>query len=311
MPRIRNCLTIVIGALAFSHLAVADEIIVQDGNATISQEQLTYMVTNWTAQMRSAAILDDGDRLELLNLELAGIKIANQAEKIVADDVALRQSYQTDLRAFKRNFVLKQFEQNIKYPDFSRLARERYDVEKDKYALIPERRLASHILLESGPGEPREEKLAKAQEILDQLRAGADWEEMVAAYSDEPNAAQKKGLFDYWMTYGDKRVSPPFSEAVFSVEKVGDFAEVTQSQFGVHVIRLDGIQEKSYKTFDEAKDGIIKELKGEYRRLALKDYLVQFNMSDNVVVDDDAVKAILAPYADAAEAEADETTTAE
>ncbi len=296
MHPIRKFLTVTTAMLAFSSQVFADEIIVQDGDATLSRDQLAYMVGNWTEQMRAAALADEGDRLELINLELAGVKVANEAGAVAAEDPQLRQEYEADLRAFQRNFVLRQYEKNIEYPDFTRLAKERYGVDRDKYAKIPERRLASHILLASGAGEPRDEKLAQAQQILDELKAGADWVTMVEEYSDEPKAAEKKGLFNYWMSFGDQKVSPPFSEAVFSIAKVGDFAEVTQTQFGVHIIRLDGIKEESYKPFEEVKAGIVKELQGEYRKLAMKEYLARFNMSDEVKVDDTAVSEIIASF---------------
>ncbi len=67
-----------------------------------------------------------------------------------------------------------------------------------------------------------------------------------------------------------------------------------QTQFGVHIIRLDGIREKSYKPFEEVKETIVAEMRAEYQRLALKDYVAQFNMTDEATVDMDAVNAVLA-----------------
>ncbi len=312
MPKFTRSIALLLVLMA-GHASIvhAEKIIARDGDATISESELTFMIGQWTEQMRAVAIADEGDRLELINLELAGVKVANEADKLIADDDQLRLAFETDLRNFKRNFVLKHYQDSIKYPDFTRLAKERYEVEPEKYGLVKERRLASHILLSSPPGQPREEKLAKAQEILDQLRAGADWQKLVEEYSGEPNAAEKGGLFDYWMTYGDKRVSPPFSEAVFSISSVGEFAEVTQSQFGVHIIRLDGIKEESYKPFAEVKGNIVKDLKNEYTRLAMKEYLSRFNMSDKAEVDEEAVEAALAPYVQAAEPEVEPEPEAE
>jgi parvulin-like peptidyl-prolyl isomerase len=276
-----------------------EAVILEDGGVSISYDELAYLVNGWTQQMRDAAIQDPGDRLELLNLALANKRVAMRAEKLVEENPELYWKYITGLQGYQRKFVLAQQRDLIEVPDFTELAREEYQVKKEKIAVNPEKRLSSHILFSSPPGIPRDGVLEEAQAVLDALRNGASFEEMVVEHSDEPNAAAKKGLFNYWMSYGDQKVSPPYSEALFKIEKVGDYSELTQTQFGVHIIRLDGIEEKTYKSFEELKPQLIEAHEKEYRSLAMKDFLSQFNISEDAVIDMEAVEQILAPYSKA------------
>jgi parvulin-like peptidyl-prolyl isomerase len=295
--RILNHLILIASIGLYSVNAVSEEkIVVQDGATVLTYEELADTVTRWTPQMREAALLDQGDRLELINLALANKKIAEEAENYVAEHPEIQLDYLNGLRGFQRNFMLRHVADNIEMPDFSTLAQEQYTVKKEKYALIPERRMSSHILFMSPPGRDRAELTTKAQSVLDQLRAGADFEEMVAQYSEEPNAAEKKGKFDRWLAFGEQGVSPRYSEGVFSIEKVGDYSDIVNSEFGLHIVRLDGIQERSFKPFEEVKEDIIKEMEAEYRRLAMKDFVSKFQITDEVTVDDEAISSILEPY---------------
>lgn len=295
--------TISLLLLASSGFAVQAQnenpIAIQDAGAAISEQELAYLVSTWTSQMRTAALDDEGDRLELLNLMLANKRIAAEADKMVADDPELFYQYQHSLEGFKRDFVLRTYRDNLETPDFSALAEEQYMARRDKLALIPETRISSHILFMSQPGVDRsvyQELMTKAQGVLDELRAGADFNEMVQQYSEEPGAAARKGKFDRWIRYGDTAVAPPYSEGLFKIDNVGDYSELVQTQFGIHIIRLDGIQEKSYKSFAEVKEQIVTQLEKEYIKLAMKDLVTKFNFTDDVVIDDEVVTRVLAPY---------------
>ena len=297
MKTVKKILLIASMQLLFVGGALGQDTVIQDGEVAISDKEFEYLVSQWTKQMRESAIADNGDKLELINLTLANKKVSAQADQIARQNPDVTWKYQLGLESYQRDFVLRQYRESIELPDFSDLAQEQYTVKREKYAAVPERRISSHILFASVPGNPRDEILIKAQEVLDELRAGADFVEMVTLYSGEPGAKEKKGKFDKWISYGEIGVSPPYSEGLFTIGEVGEYSELVQTQFGVHIIRLDGVQEKSYKTFEEVKDVIIKEMETEYIGLAMKDYVSQFHISDDAVIDNDAVDAILAPYA--------------
>lgn len=288
----------VLGLLVGSPVhAEPNKVVIEEDGVKLTQAELTYLVSRWTNQMRDVAIKDEGDRLELLNLMLANKKVALEAENLVERQPELEQAYRNELEAYQRDFVLRQHRDAIEYPDFTELAKEQYTLHKDKYALIPETRISSHILFSSPPGNPRDDIIEEASVILEELRAGADFNAMVAEHSDEPRAAERNGKFDRWLKFGEIGVSPPYTEGLFQIEDVGDYSELVQTEFGVHIIRLDGIKEKSYRPFEDVQAAIIDEMKAEYTRLEMKDFVTRFNMGEDVFIDMEAVKDILAPYA--------------
>jgi peptidyl-prolyl cis-trans isomerase C len=281
------------GSIAVSEEASAPTYVVKDGEVGLTYDELAILTNGWTPQMVTSALDDRGDRIELLNLALANKKLALAAEDLVVEYPEFAQEFAAGLRAYQRRFLLGKRQKMIVVPDFTALAEEEYLLKRERIAVNPEKRLSSHILFASQPGLPRDEIIVKAKGVLEELRAGADFEEMVRRYSDEPNAVAKNGLYNYWMQFGDKQVSPPYSKALFEIDQVGGYSDVAQTQFGVHIIRFDGIKEKTYKPFEELKPQLIDKMEAEYRSLTMKAYLAQFNMSDDAFIDDEAVTAIL------------------
>jgi parvulin-like peptidyl-prolyl isomerase len=181
-------------------------------------------------------------------------------------------------------------------PDPERLAKEYYETKKDKYAVKPEKRSSSHILLSSPPGLDRTEVRAKAQGILDELRAGADWDSMVATHSADKSSAKRNGSLDRMITFGDPTITPPYSEALFKVTELGGYTEITDSQFGIHIIRLDGIEEGGYYPYEEVRAAIYKDIQMELRTLASKEIRARYHLTEDAFIDGAAMEKIFEPY---------------
>lgn len=197
----------------------------------------------------------------------------------------------------KRKFVIAEYAKSLTTPDMTELAEERYTTEKEKYALVPEKRTSSHILFSCPAGEcSREELKVKAQKVLDELRAGADFVAMVQAHSGDAGTKAKNGKFDKWMREGEPGVAGPYSAGLFDIEKIGDYSDLVSSQFGIHIIRLDGIEEQNFLPFEAVKDKIVADLETEYKKLSIKDYTSKFNMTKDAVIDREALEKLMAPY---------------
>jgi parvulin-like peptidyl-prolyl isomerase len=272
--------------------------VVEDGGVGLSYPELEYIVEQWTPQMQKSAAEDVGDRLELLNVALTNKKIAEQADKLsLENDPQVYWEYVFMIRGAKRKFIIDQFVKNIEVPDMTALAKERYETQKEEYALVPERRMSSHILFACAPGMcSRVEAKAKAQKVLDQLLAGADFAEMVQQYSDDPGTRAKGGKFDKWVSLGEPGVTPPYSGGLFEIAEIGQYSGLVSSQFGIHIIRLDGIEEAHFKPYAEVKDKIMSDLETEYRKLAVKDWLATFQISDKAYIDGAAMEKIFSKY---------------
>lgn len=281
---------------ALAQATLQDGVILQDDGVSFSYDELDYIVSQWSPQMKQAAASDEGDRLELLNQMFVIKKLAREADRIPAGtDAYWRLS--TKILAEKRKFVIEEYAKNLKAPDMTELAAERYQTEKEKYALVPEKRISSHILFSCPPGQcSREELKIKAQKVLDELRAGADFVAMVQAHSGDAGTKGKDGKFDKWIREGEPGVAGPFSEGVFNIEQIGGYSDLVSSQFGIHIIRLDGIEEQHFLPYEEVKANIIAALETEYKKLAIKDFTSKFNMTKDVVIDRAAVEKIMSQY---------------
>ena len=283
---------IIVSSLSFAQNVVEDE------GVGLSREELEFIVKLWTPDMQKAAAGDKGDRLELINQILSNKKMAAQADLIdSSSDPDTYWRYVFAVRNIKSQFVSRHYIAHLEVPDFTALAEERYKTDKKRHALVEEERLVSHILLMCAPPAClRKDRRPKAAEILLQLREGANFEELVVEYSQDPGSKAKGGRFDKWFRLGEPGVAPHFTGGAYEIENVGDYSEVVESQFGFHIIRLDDVREEHYKPYEEVKDTIIEALRKEYVDLSAKDFNAQFRLTDEAVMDEGVLEEILAPY---------------
>jgi len=105
----------------------------------------------------------------------------------------------------------------------------------------PERIRAKHLLVmhigsRAAPRSvkrTREEARMRAQEALDRIKQGEDFDKIVALYTDEPGGAARNG--DLGKFTRDSMVKP-FSDAAFALD-VGQVSTVIETPFGFHVIK--------------------------------------------------------------------------
>lgn len=125
--------------------------------------------------------------------------------------------------------------------------------------------LASHILISEGLDKDSAAVLKKADDILRQLKAGADFSRLAELHSDDPGTAMKGGRFhDYYsrstgFLNSGKNISKLLEDAIFNL-KDGQISDKVFSEYGVHIIRRD-----STKDIDEEHER--EELRKIYRRL--------------------------------------------
>jgi peptidyl-prolyl cis-trans isomerase D len=150
-----------------------------------------------------------------------------------------------------------------------------YDQHRDQYR-TPEQVKVSHILIKTpvpGPdGKVDEKGVAEAQrraeDILKQIKAGANFEELAKKYSEDPGSAKEGGSLGF---IGRGRTVPEFEKAAFSLPK-GQISDLVRSSYGFHIIRVDDKQEAHMKTLDEVKDEIEPILKQQKaQQIAQKD----------------------------------------
>ncbi|MFC2126184.1 SurA N-terminal domain-containing protein [Bacteroidota bacterium] len=101
---------------------------------------------------------------------------------------------------------------------------------------------ASHILFRADITNPiqKAEVLKKAQDLLREIRNGADFALMARQNSEDGSATAggDLGWFD------ENRMVEPFSNAVFSATREGLINRVVESEFGYHLIKVTALKTK-------------------------------------------------------------------
>lgn len=165
---------------------------------------------------------------ETVNLRYVELSLAELASKVPAGDAQLKAYYD---------------EQKAKTP-------ERY--------VQPEQRHVRHILLQVADAKDDAAVKAKAEGILKRAQSGEDFAKLATEYSQDPGSAQKGGD----LGWADRKAYvAPFADAAFGM-KEGEITGPVKTQFGYHILKLEGIQPTAVKTFEQAKD----ELATEYRQ---------------------------------------------
>src|SRR5258705_10285709 len=97
----------------------------------------------------------------------------------------------------------------------------------------PEQVRASHILFKT-EGKDDATVKAKAEEILKQAKAGADFADLAKKNSEDEQSAKNGGDLDY---FGRGRMVPEFDQAVFAMQP-GQLSDLVKTQYGDHVIKM-------------------------------------------------------------------------
>src|SRR3984893_5224702 len=165
---------------------------------------------------------------ETVDLRYVEISLPQLASKVSVDDAQLKTYYD---------------EQKVKTPE--------------RFTEAEQRRV-SHILLSVGNPKDDAAVKAKAEEILKRAQAGEDFPALAKQFSQDPGSAQQGGD----LGWSERKVwVAPFADAAFSM-KEGEIRGPVKTQFGYHILKLEGIRPATVKTFEQAKP----DLEAEYRR---------------------------------------------
>ena len=107
-----------------------------------------------------------------------------------------------------------------------------YNNNLEQYS-TPEQVRASHILLKT-EGKDDAAVKAKAEDILKQARAGADFAELAKKYSEDEASQKNGGDLDY---FGRGRMVAEFDQAAFALEP-GKISDLVKTQYGYHIIKV-------------------------------------------------------------------------
>ena len=134
----------------------------------------------------------------------------------------------------------------------------RYDRDFSRKYDTPKQVRAQHILMKFDADEDdavKAEIRKRMQAVLAEAKGGADFGELARKWSEDGSATKggDLGLFD------DTRMVKPFSEAAFALG-VGEVSDLVETRFGLHIIKVNEVQEAKTQALADVTDAIATEL---------------------------------------------------
>ncbi len=158
--------------------------------------------------------------------------------------------YQAAIQHTYENIPVSPEDQKKFYEDH----RDRWVQARVKVIYIP---FSENPAAAAGDKKPMSEKeaRAKAENIVKQLRAGADFVKMVREHSEDPTSASKDG--DFPPISKADQIPDAIKQAVFALKK-GQISDPVRAPNGFYIFRAEEITSKPY---DAVKDEIFNEIK--------------------------------------------------
>ena len=133
-----------------------------------------------------------------------------------------------------------------------------------------EQRRSSHILLAVDETRSDEQALAELADFRARIEAGESFEELARAHSEDPGSAESGGDLGQ---VGKGIFVPEFEQALWALGEPGELSEPVKTQFGYHLIRLDGVEMESYPAFEEARGTIEVRLRADAAQALFRERL--------------------------------------
>ncbi len=199
-------------------------------------------------------------------------------DEVVVSDAEVAEYYQDNMSGFwtRESAGLEYIDLNAAtLPGLGAITQqdafEWYERNRDQF-ISPFQRRSSHILLAASP-EGDEDVLARANEVIARLDAGEEFSALAAEFSEDPGSASVGG----GLGWNERGVFvPEFEEALFALADIGQYTQPVLTQYGYHIIRLEGIQGGDIASFEDARDMVMADLeerRGRTRFFDLADQL--------------------------------------
>lgn len=140
---------------------------------------------------------------------------------------------------------------------------------------------ASHILIAFNPTDDdkvREEKRARAGEILEQARGGANFAQLAVQNSDCPSKSQGGDL----NFFRRGQMVKEFETAAFALD-VGEISDIVETKFGYHIIKKTDHKDERVIPFDEARERVKTDYENEMKQQVIDEYLEHLRAAADIV----------------------------
>ncbi|MFO1469116.1 MAG: SurA N-terminal domain-containing protein [Steroidobacteraceae bacterium] len=210
------------------------------------------------------------DALTRQQRELAWVQVsaAHYLPEVKVDDAAIKTWYEQhkseymtpetlDLRYLELSLADMSAKVQVTEAQLRAYFTEQKSRSPEKYVQAEQRRV-SHILLQvTDPKEDAAAK-AKAEDLFKRAKGGEDFAKLAKQFSQDKASAEQGGD----LGWSERKVwVAPFAEAAFSMQP-GEIKGPVKTQFGYHILKLEGVRPQAEKTFEESRA----DLEAQYRR---------------------------------------------
>src|SRR5207253_1269034 len=152
--------------------------------------------------------------------------------------------------------------------------RKRYDASKEDYK-HPEQAHILHILVrveQNAPPAVDAAAKAKAEGLVKQLRAGADFAKLAKENSGDPSSSGKGGDMG-WVDRGS--TVDPFDQAAFSMPLNTISDPIRSKEFGYHIIKVLDRRPAGYHSFEEVKPPLSAQMADDQAKSMARDEITR------------------------------------
>lgn len=254
-----------------------------DVAARVGDEAITVQeVADYMQSAGYGPDLKDVDKAvgEMIQMELVAMRARSQHRLTPAESLQVEE--------WREMLLLNQFRENVVWKnvqvDETKL-REWYDQN------VGEEVSARHILIAVPPTAPdsvRQTARAKADSLLKEVKAGADFAALAETHSDDEGSARKGGSLGY---FGRGQMVETFDRAVFGTAEGETAPEVVETQFGYHIIKVDDRRKRS---FEELREEIEEQLAIPGRQQAEQAYITRMMENSGIEFFEENVDRLIA-----------------
>lgn len=268
-----------VGREAYAGLLAQRGLTLQDFEARVRSQLLTAKIGDMVGQstiVTPAEIETEFRRKnDQIKVEYVALRQADFVKQVFVSDQEIQEEFEKSKNAFqipeRRSvvfFVLDEARIAAAMPVRDEDLRRLYQEQSDRFR-TPEQLKVRHILLKTTDKPETEVKKleGKAEDLLKQLRSGADFAALAKANSDDPGSAAQGGDLGY-VTRG--QTVKNFEDAAFSL-KPGQLSNIVKTEYGYHILQLMERQDARVRPFDEVRG----ELAAEAQRAVVFDRMQQ------------------------------------
>jgi len=291
-----DSVAVTVNGVAITEAAVDAEVAMQLRTTKIPPQMPPAIIEQYKKQLRRPALerligmvlLDEA--VKASNIVVTEEEVIDQVKRIASREGLSLDDFKALLQAYGKTFdewkQEMQFRKRLGYQKLMEAqfagkiniteddAKKYYSENKKQFETTEQVR-ASHILIKpdttdpnADPNELKAKAKAKAEDLLKQIKGGADFATLARANSGCSSATGGGDLG----FFRRNQMVPSFSKASFEL-KVGQVSEIVETRFGYHIIKATGRKSAGVISFEQAKDDIINELTQKKRQELANQYI--------------------------------------